>query len=32
VLPCLHGYGLSTVQLEVSEAPDTSVTARFDFT
>jgi 6-pyruvoyl-tetrahydropterin synthase len=32
VLPCLHGYGLSTVQLEVSEAPDTSATARFDFT
>lgn len=32
VLPYLHGYGLSTVQLEVSEAPDTSATARFDFT
>ncbi len=32
VLPYLHGYGLSTVELEVSEAPDTSATARFDFT
>jgi 6-pyruvoyl-tetrahydropterin synthase len=32
VLPYLHGYGLTTVELEVSEAPDTSATARFDFT
>lgn len=32
VLPYLHGYGLTTVELEVSEAPDTSTTARFDFT
>lgn len=31
VLPDLHGYGLTTVELEVSEAPDTSATARFDF-
>lgn len=31
-LPYLHGYGLITVELEVSEAPDTSATARFDFT
>jgi 6-pyruvoyl-tetrahydropterin synthase len=31
VLPYLHGYGLTTVELEVSEAPDTSATARFDF-
>lgn len=32
VLPYLHGYGLTTVELEISEAPDTSATARFDFT
>lgn len=32
VLPYLHGYGLTTVELELSEAPDTSATARFDFT
>ncbi|MGH3830111.1 MAG: 6-pyruvoyl trahydropterin synthase family protein [Pseudonocardiaceae bacterium] len=32
VLPYLHGYGLSTVELAVSEAPDTSATTRFDFT
>lgn len=32
VLPYLHGDGLTTVELEVSEAPDTSATARFDFT
>ncbi len=31
VLPYLHGYGLTTVELEISEAPDTSATARFDF-
>lgn len=31
-LPYLHGYGLTSVELEVSEAPDTSATARFDFT
>ncbi|MGH3779349.1 MAG: 6-pyruvoyl trahydropterin synthase family protein [Pseudonocardiaceae bacterium] len=31
-LPYLHGYGLTTVELEVSEAPDTSATARFVFT
>ncbi|MGH3812389.1 MAG: 6-pyruvoyl trahydropterin synthase family protein [Pseudonocardiaceae bacterium] len=30
-LPYLHGYGLTTVELEVSEAPDTSATARFVF-
>lgn len=32
VLPYLHGYGLTTVELDVFEAPDTSATARFDFT
>lgn len=32
VLPFLHGYGVTTVELELSEAPDTSVIARFDFT
>ncbi|MBV9012603.1 MAG: 6-carboxytetrahydropterin synthase [Pseudonocardiales bacterium] len=31
-LPYLPGYGLTTVELEVSEAPDTSASARFDFT
>lgn len=31
-LPYLHGYGLNTVELEVSEAPGISATARFDFT
>ncbi|MGH3930110.1 MAG: 6-pyruvoyl trahydropterin synthase family protein, partial [Pseudonocardiaceae bacterium] len=32
VLPHVHGYGLATVELEVSEAPDTSATAHFTFT
>lgn len=32
VLPYLHGYGLTTVELEISEALDTSATAHFDFT
>lgn len=32
VLPYLHGYGLTTVELELSEAPDTSAIARFEFT
>jgi 6-pyruvoyltetrahydropterin/6-carboxytetrahydropterin synthase len=32
VLPCLHGRGVTTVELEVSEAPDTSATARIDIT
>lgn len=32
ILPYLHGYGLTTVELEVSEAPDTSATAHFDLT
>lgn len=32
VLPYLHGYSLTTGELEVSEAPGTSATARFDFT
>lgn len=31
-LPHLHGYSLTTVELAVSEAPDISATARFDFT
>ncbi|MGH3873807.1 MAG: 6-pyruvoyl trahydropterin synthase family protein [Pseudonocardiaceae bacterium] len=31
-LPYLYGYRLTTVELKVSEAPDTSATARFDFT
>ncbi|MGH3568325.1 MAG: 6-pyruvoyl trahydropterin synthase family protein [Pseudonocardia sp.] len=32
ILPYLHGYGLATAELEVSEAPDTSATAHFDLT
>lgn len=32
VLPSLHGQGLTKVELEVSEAPDTSATARVDVT
>lgn len=32
VLPYLHGYGLVTVELEISEALDTSAIARFEFT
>lgn len=32
ILPYLHGYGLTTAELEVSEAPDTSATAHFDLT
>ena len=32
VLPFLHGYGVTIVELELSEAPDTSVIVRFDFT
>lgn len=32
VMPCLHGAGLATVELEVCEAPDTSATAHYDFT
>jgi hypothetical protein len=32
VLPYLHGYGLTTVELEISEAPGTSATTRFDVT
>ncbi len=31
VLPFLHGDGLATAELEVSEAPDTSAIAHFDF-